>query len=380
MAIQVTQGGTVESTYESGVTGQVGTVAVRVDDNEGATVFGPTVLGISELGATGVYVRDITAPGVAGTQWSILWSLDGTFDDESTSVEDLFVVSPDDIPDQVPVLEPIADEYAASVGPCQAWTSADAVAECCSDESDTSGLDGPVVAASQVLYLLSGSQWSGMCSRRVRPCASYACRGLWDDFGVYGRWREPRPAYQGCGCRPMSRVELPGHAREILEVTIDGAVVDASTYRLDENRWLTRVPDPADPTTRLYWPGCQDMELAETEDDTFSVLYAFGVDPPYAGVLAARELACAIHATCAGGGSAADCPLPSGIVKIVRQGVTIELSQFAAWGQRDGVWMTGLPLTDLFLNTYNPTGQRSKARVWSPDMRRFARPIPGATD
>jgi len=379
----VKAGETFEAVYESGVSGQVGTVAVRIDDNQGATVFGPVTAGVIELGTTGVYSRDLTAPGVAGTQWSILWSYDGTFDPKTTSTDDLYVVTADEFA-TVPPLLPITG--AVSVGPCSSWTTVEDIAACCGVDSDTSILEAPMVAASQVLYALSSKRWTGTCTRRVRPCSSSGCNGPYGgwvgtgwggggdwNLGVYGLWetRERPP----CGCSHLDRVPLAGHATDVLEVTIDGMIVAADTYRLDENRWLTRTPEAADPDTRLYWPSCQDLSLPESEDGTFSILYEFGMDPPQAGVLAATELACAIHQTCAGGGSLGECPLPNGVVKIVRQGIEIELSPFASWGMKDGAWRTGLPLVDLFLNTYNPTGRRRRrSAVWSPDMPRFARP------
>lgn len=388
MAILVNEGDTFEATYESGVSGQAGTVAVEIDDGQSNTVFGPTVVGIHELGTTGTYSRTMTAPGVAGTQWVVLWSLDGTFDPKTVSVEDLYVLSASGI-DPVPPLVPIESDGNTG-GPCRAWTTVEKVAECCSTESDTSVLEESLVAASQVLWALSGQRFPGACEQRVRPCGRSNCEGPWGAWagagwasyglGVYGNWGSEDG---GCGCSPLSRVPLAGHAREILEVTIDGLILDASEYRLDDHRWLTRLRDSDD--DRQFWPSCQDLDRAEDEDGTFSVLYTFGMDPPVAGQLAAAELACAIHQTCAGGaggGSAdlGDCPLPNNVVKIERQGITIEMEPFAAFGRKDSVWKTGLPLTDMFLNAYNPTGRRRRrATVWSPDTRRFPRAVGGSS-
>jgi hypothetical protein len=385
---EVVQGGTFEAVYESGTSGLVGTVAVRIDDNQGATVFGPTTAGIIELGTTGAYTRTFSAPGAAGTQWSLLWSSDGTFDPKTTSVDEVVVVASLGGGGLLPI------DGDPSQGPCQAWTTLEAIAECCGTESDTSVLETPLVAASQLLYAFSGRQFAGTCQDRFRPCSA-ACGGPWGtwtgggwgwisslDYGVYGTWGgRARTMAEGCGCAPLSVVTLPGSPSGIVEVTIDGAVVSADTYELRERRWLVRTPDPADPDTPLFWPGCQDLSLPETEDGTFSVLYEFGVVPPAAGQLAAVELACAIHQTCSGGGEIEECPLPNGVVRIQRQGITIDLDRFTGWGRdTQGVWRTGLPLTDAFLNAYNPTGQRSRATVWSPDMPRRPRRVPGVAD
>lgn len=373
---------------ESGIAAQI---EYLVNDNDGNTVIGP-VGGLTEISTSGVYVGQITAPGTEGG-WTIVFSKDGSFAPETNSIDSLVTYDPGVTAPDVPPLTPIAEDGAQAVGPCQAWTTADLAAECCGaveDGSDTTPLEDPVVAASQILYRLSNNQFPGTCTARVRPCGVNQCAGPWQnwqgwgwlpvnrDLGVYGSWGS---IGDGCGCQPLSRVPLAGGAREILEVTIDGAIVDAATYRLDERRYLTRVPDPADPDTRLSWPACQDMSLPETDEGTFSILYTYGQDPPVAGILAAQELACAIHQTCAGGGSTEECALPTGVVEIQRQGITIKLDGFRSWGYDPvkRVWKTGLPLTDLFLNTYAPLGQQPRARVWSPGKRRLPRPVAGAS-
>ena len=55
----------------------------------------------------------------------------------------------------------------------------------------------------------------------------------------------------GCGCQPLDTAPLPGHpVREIIEVKIDGVVVDPTTYRLDGRRKLVRTRDPLEPDVR----------------------------------------------------------------------------------------------------------------------------------
>jgi hypothetical protein len=371
---QVTQGGSYEAVYQSGVTGLVGTVAMRVDDNEGNTVFGPTTAGIVELGNMGFYVKTITAPGVAGEQFSIIWSQDGSFDADTNFGEDLFITDDDVL--NWPSLLPIDGTMG---GPCRAWTTEAAVLDCCGQDTDTSVLIGPILAASQTLYALSGKKYSGSCEQRVRPCSNVSCYGPWGPWGLgaggWGWWGEGQ---RSCGCRALSRVPLAGHATRVTEVTIDGLIVDASEYRLDEHRFLTRLPDGDG--DRQFWPGCQDLTLDEDQPGTFSVVYEYGIDPPVSGQLAATELACAIHQTCPGGGEPVapeDCLLPNGVTKIERQGLTISLEAFVGWGRNpNGIWATGLPLTDMFLNAVNPTGRRKRrSTVWSPDIARMPRTV-----
>jgi hypothetical protein len=378
MSLIIQQATPYEASYDSGTTGLVGTIEIRVDDNDGATVYGPTPADIAELGASGVYVAQIPGHGVVG-EYTILWSDDGSFAAGLGGAENVSIVETLNAPD-FPPLMPITSDGSGTVGPCQAWTTSDDVAECCGDSSDPSVLDLSVIAASQLLYALSGKRYSGECERRVRPCRSNCGCGFqvlsrghvvsWE--GAHWHCEE-----RACGCGAMSSVELTGWAREILEVTIDGAVVPPDTYRLDERRFLARVRDPDDIDTPLAWPLCQAMDRSHDEDGTFSVLYTYGVDPPVAGVLAARELACNIYAQCAaGGGADLECALPQGATKIERQGITIELQGFVGWGfSRETGWSTGMPLVDAFLNAYNPNGLRKRPQSWTPDARMFPRPV-----
>lgn len=280
-------------------------------------------------------------------------------------------------------------------GPCEPWVSPDEVAECCSASQSSEDFTDAAVAASEVLYALV-PRFSGVCGpTRVRPCGEPCGGGSWFGWGwgngngwvapvgispLFYVGYEPIPPSRGCGCQALSRVKLSGRVRDVLEVTIDGTTVDPATYRVDDDEWLTRLPDPADPDTRLFWPSCQDMEQPETATSTFSVLYTYGVAPPLAAVLAAKELACAIYTTCQldSGAAANDdsCPLPNNVTRVQRQGITVDLKSFTGWGfsAANGQWQTGMPLVDMFLNAYNPTGRRRRrARAWSPDMMRPAR-------
>jgi hypothetical protein len=380
--------------------GLAAAVEYLVNDNEGNTIVGPTNSGVAEIGTTGVYkVADVMAPGTVG-DFTVIWSKDGSFDPNTNAVDYLVTYDPGAVIPDIPPLTPISGDGQLSEGPCQAWSSEARLMECCGLDS-MADLSGPLVAASQMLYALSNKLYPGTCERRVRPCGT-PCGGPWQnwdgwgwlpmnrpgasgtaDLGVYGSWSYYAGSRynRGCGCTPLSRVPLTGSVREILEVTIDGQLVDPSTYRLDERRWLTRVPDPSDPDVQLVWPSCQDLSLPETDDGTFSILYRYGNDPPVIGQYAAEELACAVYATCQGGGSVeSDCDLPAGVTKIERRGITIDLDAFRAWGWAEAAgWSTGLPSVDMFLNTYAPQGIQRRTRVWSPDSRRFPRPQPGVS-
>jgi hypothetical protein len=280
----------------------------------------------------------------------------------------------------------------AVVGPCTPWASAQAVWDCCGQPTTTIGEGSfaeecPVdmtqyaIEASQVLYELSARLFAGQCEKTVRPCVNRWCgfqvlsRGHivdygwemgWNGWGWWGwdAWN------QGCGCTPLSRVLLSGYpVREITEVKIDGAVIPADEYRLDERRWLTRMAD-ADGNVQL-WPACQRWDLPDTESGTFSVTYRYGQDPPITGIHAAAQLGCELYRACTGG----DCVLPSGATRVTRQGVTIERGGFTQWGYKQNTWMTGLSLVDTFLNSYNKAGLMRRPSVWSPSGPKYARPV-----
>lgn len=249
----------------------------------------------------------------------------------------------------------------AQTGPCSLWVTAEDIAATC-DALDSSGdpavYDNAAQAASDVLFALSGRQFAGECGPiTVRPCAG-PCACV-HPGRLYG-WHSPGE----CGC--LSRVKLSGYpVREITEVLIDGAVIEPGEYRVDQRRWLVRL---ADADGRLQrWPVSQRLDLADTEERTFSVTYTYGQDPPILGIEAAQQLACQIAA--AGPDGTGDCALPDGTISVTRQGVTIDIDRFV----EDGI--SALPLVGLFLQTYNPARLTKRSTVWTPDMAPYARRV-----
>jgi hypothetical protein len=362
---EVVRGEPYEACFDSGETGAVGTVSLMVIDNDGAVFFSATTTDIVESPAgSGVYCANRTAPDILG-HYSLVWSLDGTYDPASIGIEDLFVVA---ATVTVPALPALSGDSLS--GPCSAWTTAEDVFACCSADdvaSDPDMYNDAVDAASQLLYELSGRQFLGTCQKTVRPCNT-GCGCNWQVLSRgYVVWGGDRWSCDGvaCGCSPASRILLSGEpVRSIIEVKIDGVAISPDEYRLDQYRYLTRKNGG-------QWPSCQDITVDDTEEGSFSVEYTYGKDPPLAGQSAAAELACEIYQAC-DSGFEGDCVLPTGVSSITRQGITIERNAFASWG-RDfgGTWRTGLPLTDLFLNAYNPTGQRRRTTFMTPGRRAY---------
>lgn len=243
--------------------------------------------------------------------------------------------------------------------PCQPWVEPEEIADCCgitagSDNADE--LTAAAESASGILYLLSGSLYPGTCERTVRPDEPALCWSprVW----IYGRRQR------------LSRVKLAGHVTSIVEVLIDGATVDASLYRLDQNRYLTRMADPDGTPGR--WPTRQRLDLPATEPGTFEITYEHGQQPPSAGIAAAAALACELYKACpAPGGSAGECKLPAGVKRIVRQGITVETITAVATMLRKGA--TGLVAVDSFLSVYGKPSRPSA--LYSPDIQQFAQPV-----
>ena len=254
--------------------------------------------------------------------------------------------------------------------PCTPWITGDDVAACCTVESSSGALfDQAAEAASDLLFQLSGRQFAGECGpRTVRPpCDSCYCgyqilsRGY-----VIGPWDYGYPLLSYCdqcmiACSP-SMVKLAGvPVREVSEVLVDGVAVDPSLYTLLNDRYLVRLDDG-------HWPYTQNLTLPDTEDNTFSITYTYGQDPPELGVMAAAQLGCQLYAACGGD---ADCVLPAGTVRVIQQGVVVEKLAFTSWAFRSGEWRTGLGLVDAFLQGYNPRGIQRRSTFWAPGKRQY---------
>lgn len=265
-------------------------------------------------------------------------------------------------------------------GPCVPWIDGDAVAEVCDSDvgSSTFIFDQVAYAASEILYMLSGQQFPGQCSRVARPCSNYrSCSWVVENYVIAANpdvwwtpwgWEWIHDHSPVCGCNPLSQIPLSGYpVVSVEEVLIDGVAVDPDTYRVDKMRYLTRVT-PLSTDQVLTWPACQRMELPPDQPGTMLVTYTAGVAPPKSGEMAAAMLACEIYKQITPG---LDCALPEGVTQISRQGI-VTTRQLGQWGLRNGQWSTGIELVDAFLQSYNPVGARERSSVWSPDLEPFA--------
>ena len=250
----------------------------------------------------------------------------------------------------------------ASTAPCQPWVDVSTVAACCT-VTDLTELEVWAQVATDVLYVLSGRQFQGVCERTIRPCSvtcgcgchSYGYGGIWG-----GGWWTPGyvPSRPRC-CPPQ--IDLGGVVASVASVKVDGETLAASSYRLDEGRWLVRMA--GEDGTNEGWPCCQRLDLPSTDECTFEIVYVTEADVPEMGKRAAAELACEMAKACST--TAGECRLPKRVTNLTRQGVTMTLldpQDFLDNGR------TGLYLADLFLVAVNPNGLRAPPRVISPDL------------
>lgn len=223
---------------------------------------------------------------------------------------------------------------------CAPWITAGDVGNCgCTDAPNPTVLTDSILAASEVLYQLSGRIYPGVCEGIVRPCGD-ACNCFFDD----------------CGCNRLPKAFLRYDALTVVEVDVAGVVLEPDAYRL-ENGFLVRLDGGT-------WPCCQDLGAAVGEADTFSVTITYGATPPQVGLEAAKVLTSELVRSCI---PSETCSLPSRVTSITRQGVSMVMldpMNFLDNGR------TGLYAVDLFLSTVNPGGFRRPSSAWSPDLPR----------
>lgn len=190
---------------------------------------------------------------------------------------------------------------------CDTWATVDEAKECADfgDATDEAILKA-LQSATYVLYRLTDRRYPGICEDFVRP------PGECDD----GRCRN----CCACCCHGPSKITLGAFPiREIVEVEIDGEILDPSEYRILNRRYLVRMAD-AD-GKRQNWPRCQRLDLPLGEEGTWGVHFLYGQTPPQPGVDAASLYAVEWAKAC--GDSAGECKLPARVQSIARQGVTM---------------------------------------------------------
>lgn len=226
----------------------------------------------------------------------------------------------------------------------------------------------------------------GVCATTIRPCAvRCAPPGTWMEAAVGGASAAGLPTMtiggmftpyvtggiwvNGCGCRTsdcsctaVSQVMLPGPVGGIEEVKVDGVVLAASAYRVDNGNLLVRQDGG-------QWPVCQDMSAPAGGEGTFSVSYYRGAAPNELTRAAAGVLAVEFYKACTSG----KCRLPKGVRSVARGGATYEIDTELFPGG-----YTRIPEVDAVIRMYNPNTLKSAPRVLSPDSGNARRQTWGA--
>lgn len=219
----------------------------------------------------------------------------------------------------------------------------------CSSASnaDDSQRDAALASAQSWLYAASGGRYGSFTTIEdgYRPACSDVCGGPYKNAA--GLWRNGlRDAHLCC------RIELQSQpVRAIDSVTVHDVLLDAADYALEGNDLLR---------LGACWECCEDCEPA-----CVVVGYQWGIAPDSLAIAAVEELACELVA----GFTGQTCKLPSRAVSVSRQGVTIDMDDAATFAERG---LTGLPITDAWIRSVNPTRLVTRSRAYSPDAARRA--------
>lgn len=205
-----------------------------------------------------------------------------------------------------------------------------------------------LLQATEILWALSGRQWSGLegagCTASATLRDHGGSCGWWPSVGwdwVWGREFLPR------GRNQPHVVRLPHD--EVLAV--DSVVIGGAAFTAwrAEGPWLYR-------TDGLGWSGLDVV-----------VAYHWGSAPPTGGVIACVALALEFAKALTGDSA---CRLPKRVTSVTRQGMSMTLIDPQTF-LKDG--RTGLGDVDLWLVSVNPKARAERGSVWSPDVPRARR-------
>lgn len=255
--------------------------------------------------------------------------------------------------------------------PCDVWTTPEEVRECCSGLDPAYDLTDAIQFASEILYRYSGRQFPGECERTIYPCSGSNCGccaaawragDWWWQFNPYPAWPVPNGSGDGfvnigaCSNRcSLDRVKLPATVNEIVEIIIDGDILDPSAYKIEAYRWVARVDGGK-------WP-CSNNLIGEPGDDgVWTITYSYGKPVPAGGRIAASKFACELAKSHCG----ADNCLPERLKSLSRQGVEMVFPDPLDFMGKNEV---GIYEVDLWLYSVNPSGLKRRSRVHRPDRK-----------
>ena len=232
---------------------------------------------------------------------------------------------------------------APATGPCAPWITDPTTLSCCPNWGSVPPTVQAIAAqiATEVVWNVTGRVYNGPCARVEWPCVECVCR------------------CDPCLCGPYYAVDLgPETVASITAVTVDGVVLAASAYRVDDWRRLVRIDGRP-------WPRCQQLgkDIVADPVGTWSVEWMAGVAPPLSILAAAEIYACEWGKACAG----LPCQLPRNIIEtIAREGVTFALVDPTAL-LKEG--LTGLVAADNLIRAWQ-SGARRSSHLFDPAASR----------
>lgn len=260
-------------------------------------------------------------------------------------------------------------------GPC-GWAVDSCGCGTCWDSYTPAVREQAAALASYTMWAATGRRY-GLCEVTVLPCnrprpaplyrtyplgwngAGLPAFGDSDDYFLPypilagGQWFNTTCGGTGCSCAARCEVDLPAPAAAIVEVRLDGVVVDGAAYEIADRHILVRIDGAC-------WPTCQ---VYGVQVPGFEVTYLRGSEPPEAVAFASRVLACQFAKLCAGG----ECSLPYQLRSLTRSGVSVEVGSTAPAGPLRGPVVTGIAVVDQIIAADNPHGLIQRRDVVSPD-------------
>lgn len=159
-----------------------------------------------------------------------------------------------------------------------------------------------------------------------------------------------------CACEYVQEIKLPGPVGRVIEVVIDGLVVDSSAYRIDDGYKLVRQDGEG-------WPYAQDMNKPMGEEGTFYVTYIQGAVIDSMWDYAAGQLAIEFWRNIALSGKG--CRLPKNVQAVTRQGVTFDMDITMFDNGKSGI-----EEVDAIVATINPFKLKVAPAIASPETLR----------
>jgi hypothetical protein len=236
---------------------------------------------------------------------------------------------------------------------CVPYVTAAELLDCCAVATDNGYtatsyqvLDA-IEDASLVLYYLTGRQFDGACTIKIRPCVGCQC-----DCDCF----DCTPNQIDLGVWPVTKIN---------SIRMDGIDQNVTDFHIDEWHYLVAN----DPSVNFQKHnnmneipgGPTDNNGSFENSHVFEIDVTYGLPVPRMLTRAARQLACELLSGC----PESSCDLPELVTSVSRRGMTMEVASPMDLLEKG---RTGLYAVDLAISTFNPSGLQSPSFVWSPDM------------